>query len=81
MKCYIIQRDQRQSFDFTIMKVKDDQIAQFEQEHKDRVLAIGDDVQEVIIAFGRKENQWQPIDLSVSEEENVNTALVRRNKR
>jgi hypothetical protein len=81
MKCYIIQRDQRQSFDFTIMKVKDDQIAQFEQEHKDRILAIGDDVQEVIMAFGRKENQWQAIDLSVSEEENLNTALARRNKR
>ena len=81
MKCYIIQRDQRQSFDFTIMKVKDDQIAQFEQEYKDRVLAIGDDVQEVIIAFGRKENQWQPIDLSAGEEENLNTAQVRKNKR
>ena len=61
MKCYIIQRDQRQSFDFTIMKVKDDQTAEFEQEHKDRILAIGDDVQEVIIAFSRKENSWEPM--------------------
>lgn len=81
MKCYIIQRDQRQSFDFTIMKVQDDQTAQFEHDHKDRILAIGDDVQEVIIAFSRKENHWQPIDLSLNKAEDLEATLTRKNRR
>ena len=81
MKCYIIQKDPPERFDFTIMKVQDHQIIEFEKDYKDRILAKGADLQEVIIAFGRKENQWEPIDLSLNDEQEQQAILSRKSRR
>lgn len=67
MKCYIIHKDTPGGNDFTIMQVKDHLIEQFEKDYQDKVLAVGKDVQEVIIAFGKKNNQFEPIKLGASQ--------------
>jgi len=81
MKCYIIQKDPPEPFDFTIMKVQDAQMAEFEHDYKDRILAKGNDVQEVIIAFSKKENQREPIDLSLNQEQEQQANSFRRDRR
>ena len=81
MKYYIIQKEPAERFDFTIMTVQDHQIDEFEHDYKKRILAKGESVQEVIIAFSKKENQFEPIDLTVKGEQKQQDNEYRRIKR
>jgi hypothetical protein len=81
MKYYIIHRDTPDGNDFTIMRVRDELIEQFEKDHQDKVLAIGQDVQEAIIEFGKKQNQFEPIKLGASQALDEGTEARGRSRR
>lgn len=76
--CYIIHKDTPEGNDFTIMQVKDDLILQFEQEHQHKVLAMGKDIQEAIIEFGKKKNQFEPIQLGLPQKKEEEIRMGRK---
>lgn len=66
---YIVKNEKGAENDFHFIKVPDHQVADFELEYQNKVLAKGPDLQAALTAFGEKVDKMEPISLNTPDQE------------
>ncbi|WP_276502890.1 hypothetical protein [Terrimonas pollutisoli] len=57
MRVFLIKKEQEK--DYTIMKVKDEDILSFRKEYGDKILLEADSIQQLLITFGEAKKQMK----------------------